>query len=80
MKMKITTKHTHPITTLDSRVPGDVFTFPETPNSYYIIVEPDYELDEGAGVYCVDLETGELFRYDEFKEIIPVVFEATASF
>ena len=78
--MKINIKNTRPVTTLDTRNPGDVFTRPDTPDTFYIVIKPDYELDDYAGIYCVDLKDGELFCFSGDREVIPVSFEGTATY
>ena len=68
---------------LDTLKPGDVFALPTTCgpiDDFYIVIEPDYELDYDAGVYCVLLTNGELYRFEYDQEVIPVKLEATASF
>lgn len=78
--MNIRIKNFHTTVELSTRKPGDVFTHPDNTNTFYIVIEPDYELDCDAGVYCVALKSGELYCLGETREVIPVDFEATASF
>lgn len=59
---------------------GDTCFMPSDPEDFYIVIQADYELDYDAGVYCVNLRSGELYRFDECEDVIPVKFEATASF
>lgn len=81
--MIINTKTNFKTVVLDTLKPGDVFIIPNahgTPEDFYIVIEPDYELDIDAGVYCVLLTNGELYRFDCCENVTPVKFEATASF
>lgn len=78
--MKINVKNSRPVTTLDTREPGDVFAKPDNPDIFYIVIKPDYELEEYAGIYCVDLKNGELYCFSGDREIIPVSFEGTATY
>ena len=81
--MIITTKNNFKTVKLDTLKPGDTFALPTTlgvPDDFYIVVEPDYELDIDAGVYCVLLTNGELYRFDCYEDVIPIKLEATASF
>ena len=78
--MTIEIKNSHPTVRLDTLSYGDVFTTPYEPTRFYILIEPDYELDPDDGNYCVDLKNGCLYCYENAKDVIPVKFEATASF
>lgn len=81
--MIINTKTDFKTVKLDTLKPGDVFIMPNaygTPEDFYIVIEPDYELDIDAGVYCVLLTNGELYRFDCCENVALVKFEATASF
>ena len=78
--MKIDVKDSYATTTLGTRFPGDIITLPDSPRAFYIVIEPDYGLDENNGIYCADLQSGDLYRFDEEREVIPVEFSATASF
>lgn len=59
---------------------GDTCFMPSDPEDFYIVIEPDYELDYDAGIYCVNLRNGELYRFDACEDVVPVKLEATASF
>ena len=81
--MVINTKNTFKTVRLDTLKPGDTFALPTTCgpiDDFYIVVEPDYELDFDAGIYCVNLRSGELYRFEYDEEVMPVKLEATASF
>ena len=81
--MDITIKTNFKTVKLDTLKPGNVFIIPTaygTPEDFYIVIEPDYELDIDAGVYCVLLANGELYRFDCCENVTPVKLEATASF
>jgi len=78
--MKINIKNSRLTFPLNTREFGDVFTRPDTPDTFYIVIRPDYELDDYAGIYCVDLKNGELFCFSGDREIIPVSFEGTATY
>lgn len=78
--MKITTKNSRPTFPLATREPGDIFVRPDEPDVFYIVIRPDFELDENSGVYCVELNDGELYCFASSREIIPVSFEGTATF
>ena len=82
--MYINFKNSHPTVELKTLNPGDVFVLADLhgdPDEFYIVIEPDYELDTtGAGVYCVLLNNGELYRFLPYEDVIPVKLETTASF
>ena len=78
--MKINIKNSRPIMTLKTQSPGGVFARPDRPDSFYIVIRPDYELDESAGIYCVDLKDGELYCFSGAREIIPISFEGTVTY
>ena len=78
--MDITIKNIEKTVKLDALKYGDTFFMPLDPEEFYIVIQADYELDIDAGVYCVNLRNGELFRFDYDEEVMPVKFEATASF
>lgn len=81
--MEIKVKNTLKTVRLDTLKPGDTFALPAACSpigDFYIVVEPDYELDYDAGVYCVLLTNGELYRFEYDEDVIPVKLEATASF
>lgn len=78
--MEIKVKNIQKIVHLDTLKYGDTFFMPSDPEVFYIVIQPDYELDYDAGVYCVNLRNGELYRFDDCEDVIPVKFEATASF
>ena len=77
--MDITVKNIEKTVKLDALKYGDTFFTPSDPE-FYIVIQADYELDADAGVYCVNLRNGELFRFDYYEEVMPVKFKATASF
>lgn len=78
--MEIKVKNIQKTVKLDSLKYGDTFFMPSDPEVFYIVIQADYELDYDAGVYCVNLKNGELYRFDECEDAIPVKLEATASF
>lgn len=82
--MIINTKPNFKTVKVDTLKPGDTFAMPSVfrgvPEDFYIVIEPDYELDCDAGIYCVLLTNGELYRFDCSEDVIPVKLEATASF
>lgn len=78
--MEIKVKNIQKTVHLDTLKYGDTFFMPSDPEVFYIAIEPDYELDYDAGVYCVNLKNGELYRFDCCEDVIPVKLEATASF
>ena len=78
--MEIKVKNIEKTVKLDTLKYGDTFFMTSDPEDFYIVIEPDYELDYDAGVYCVNLRNGELYRYDDCEDVVPVKFEATASF
>ena len=78
--MKIDIKSTRPTFPLATREHGDVFTRADNPGDFYIVIRPDYELDDCAGIYCVDLKNGELYCFSGDREVIPVSFEGTATY
>lgn len=78
--MKIDVETNYPTVELDTRFPGDIITLPDNPRAFYIVIEPDYGLDANNGIYCADLQSGDLYRFDGEREVIPVDFSATASF
>lgn len=78
--MEIKVKNIQKTVKLDSLNYGEGFFMPSGPEDFYIIIQADYELDFDAGVYCVNLRSGELYRFDYDEEVIPVKLEATASF
>ena len=78
--MEIKVKNTQKTVKLDSLNYGDTFFMPSDPEDFYIVIQADYELDFDAGVYCVNLRSGELYRFEYDEEVMPVKFEATASF
>lgn len=81
--MVINTKNSFKTVGLDTLNPGDTFALPAAvgvPNDFYIVIEPDYELDYESGIYCVRLDNGELYHFDCYEDVIPVKLDATASF
>lgn len=78
--MEIKVKNIKKTVKLDSLKYGDTFFMPSDPEDFYIVIQADYELDFDAGVYCVNLKNGELYRFEYDEDVIPVKFEATASF
>lgn len=78
--MEIKVKNIQKTVKLDSLNYGEGFFMSSDPEDFYIIIRADYELDFDAGVYCVNLRSGELYRFDYDEEVIPVKLEATASF
>lgn len=78
--MRIDVKNTYATTTLDTRFPGDIFALADCLNVFYIVIEPDYGIDANNGVYCVDLKSGDLYRFYGEREVIPVELSAVASF
>jgi hypothetical protein len=78
--MEIKVKSIQKTVRLDTLKYGDTFFMPSCPEDFYIVIEPDYELDYDAGVYCVNLRNGELYRFDDCEDVVPVKFEATVSF
>lgn len=82
--MNIKFKNSYSIVELKTLNPGDVFALSDmdkiTPDEFYIVIEPDYELDKTTGVYCVLLNNGELYRFLSYEDVIPVKLETTASF
>lgn len=78
--MDITVKNDKATIKLRSLDVGDVFTTPDYPTTFFLVIEPEFELDPDAGTYAVCLENGYLFRFDDSKDVIYVQFEATASF
>lgn len=78
--MEIKVKHIQKTVNLDTLKYGDTFFMPSDPEDFYIVIQADYELDFDAGVYCVNLGNGELYRFDYYADVIPVKLEATASF
>lgn len=78
--MEIKVKNIQKTVHLDTLKHGDTFFMVSDPEDFYIVIEPDYELDYDAGVYCVNLRNGELYRFDDCEDVVPVKFEATASF
>lgn len=83
--MYIKFKNSYSTVELKTLNPGDVFVLSDDlngdPDDFYIVIEPDYELDTTvAGVYCVLLNYGELYRFLPYEDVIPVKLETTASF
>lgn len=78
--MKININNTRPTLPLATREPGDIFCKPDALDVFYIVIRPDFELDECAGVYCVELIDGDLYCFPGSREIIPVTIEGTATF
>lgn len=81
--MNIKFKNSYSTVELKTLNPGDVFVLSDmdkNPDEFYIVIEPDYELDETVGVYCVLLNNGELYRFLSYEDVIPVKLETTASF
>lgn len=78
--MRINVKTTYATTTLDTRFPGDIFALSDCLNTFYIVIEPDYKINANNGVYCVDLKSGDLYRFDREREVIPVELSAVVSF
>lgn len=84
--MYIEFKNSYSTVELKTLNPGDVFVLADfngdgNPDEFYIVIEPDYELDTtAAGVYCVLLNNGELYRFLPYEDVIPVKLKTTASF
>lgn len=78
--MIINIENSYPTVPLATADPGDVFARVDAPETFYIVIRPDYKLNNDAGIYCVELKSGELYCFSGERRVIPVSFEGTATF